>query len=554
MASPNSLQTLSWGVLTLLILCSAKPGFGEADPQGRRLEYDLRGKAAASGCEVALPEIERARAAHPDSASLARLSGECRIQRFDYEGAAKALSDSARLAPDADNTQLYLAIARYHLEEFPAAWEALEAAEGHYRASAAPQFELYRGLLLLQRGEHADAAAALERATEASPGEVEPVASYYAGLSFLGLRDRKQARAALERVAAMDPDGEWGLQAREALDSVALEERNWLGVQAGLEYDSNVVLLGDGIPLAGDISGESDGRAVWFLEGGFEFFEVGSWSGGLIANYAGSANFDLTQFDVEYPSVGGWVDRWVGQRSLLRFRYSFGHAWVDYDSFVFSQNAVLTGYHDWQGWGRTELAVAWEWNDYKYDIPFVPSADPGTGNCPAGYQNCAPEGFDSQAARERDGNGLNLGLTHRYLFDTGGLAVLSELRGRGGFGYREYWSEGSDWDYSGYRFSLGFDVELPWKLELDAEGSWEYMPFAHPSSYPTPPLPGNSEPYTLPTEDRLDEVGRFSTAVSRPITRRIEASARYYYIRNDSNVAVFDYHRHIVGAYLSFDL
>lgn len=538
----------------VLILCCAKAGWGQVASEGQRVEYDLRQRAALSGCEAVLPDVERARDEYPESASLARLSGECRIKRFDYEGAAKALSDSARLAPEAQNTQLYLAVALYHLEDYPAAWQALEAAKGHYRASAAPQFELYRGLLLLQRGEHADAAAALERATQASPGEVEPVASYFAGLSFLAIRDRNEARAAFQRVVAMDPNGSWGKQARSVLDSVTLEERNWLGIRAGLEYDSNAVLLGDGIPLARDISGESDGRGVWFLEGGLELFDSANWSSGLILSYGGSAYFDLNQFDVDNPSAGGWVDRWVGERSLLRLRYSFGHAWVGYDSFVFSQAAVLAGYHDWQALGRSEVTLSWERNDYKYDIPAVPSASAATGDCPLPFGSCAPLGFDSRAARSRDGNGFRVGLLHENRVDSTGLPGLSEVRLRGGFAYRHYWAQGSDWDYSGYRLSAGLDLQLPWQLEIDAEGSWEYVPFENPSSYPDPPLVENGMPYTLPTQDRLDKVGRFTAVLARPITRRIEVSARYDYIRNDSNVAVFNYDRQIVGVYFSLDL
>ncbi len=551
MKTLDSLLTSTLCAFVLVCLFSS-PGWGGADH--KRVEYELRKRSAEVGCPETQVAIAQARKAHPESVELARLEGECDIHRFDYENASRALTDAARLDPKAENVQLYLAVSLYHLEEFDPAWTAIEAAKGHCSASAAPQYELYRGLLLLQQGEQADAAAALERAAAASPGEVEPVASYYAGLSFIGLRDRKNARAAFERVAAMDGQGQWGKQATAALESVALEERNWIGAQIGVEYDSNVVLLGDGIPLAGDISRESDGRGVWFLEGGIELFDTGKWSGGLVGNYAGSAYFNLTQFDVEYPMVGGWLDRWVSDRTLVRLRYSFGHAWVDYEPFVSSQTAVLSGYHDWKKFGRTELAATWEWNDYKYDIPSVPTANPADPDqCLILFAPCAPLGFDAQETRNRDGNGLLVGLQHEYKLDSTGTELLRELRLRAGFRYRQYWAKGDDWDYSGYRFSAGFDVQLPWKIEMDGEGSWEYVPFDNPSSYPTPPLP-NGVPYTVPTSDRLDEVGRFTLLLSRPITRNIEVSARYFYIRNNSNVAVFDYGRHIVGTYLSFDL
>ena len=198
--------------------------------------------------------------------------------------------------------------------------------------------------------------------------------------------------------------------------------------------------------------------------------------------------------------------------------------------------------------------MTWEWNDYKYDIPPVPAANPALpGQCLNSSAPCAPLGFDAQEVRNRDGNGVIVGLQHEYMLASAGTPWLREMRLRGGLRYRQYWAKGRDWDYSGYRLSFGFDVDLPWKMEMDGEGSWEYVPFDHPSSYPTPPLT-NGVPYALPTQDRLDEVGRVTLILTRPITRNIEISARYFYIRNDSNVAVFDYRRHIVGAYLSLDL
>ena len=58
-------------------------------------------------------------------------------------------------------------------------------------------------------------------------------------------------------------------------------------MRAGLEYDSNVMLNGNSVPLPQGISDEDDGRGVWFLEGGAELFRTDNWSGGLVGNYAG---------------------------------------------------------------------------------------------------------------------------------------------------------------------------------------------------------------------------------------------------------------------------
>ncbi len=498
-------------------------------------------------CDEALAEIERARSALQSDAELALLEGQCRIRLADYAGALQPLREAKRLDATLPDADLYLAVALYHLEDFDAARQSIELARGHVSTESLAQLELYTGLLLLRSAEAREAALAFERARLADATQVEPVASYYASLAWQSVNERELAREALERVKAVDKDGEWAQRAEAALAGASFEERSWASVRAGFEYDSNVVLLGNNVEIP---SQADDGRAVWFLEGGAELFRGEHWSGGVLADYAGSAHFELNEFDTHYPKVSGWIDRSLGTENLIRLRYEVGHAWVDYESFVTSQSASLVLFRNWGEAGNSELSLAWDWNDYHLDIAQVPASADGT-TCPGAATWCAPQGVDSQSARNRDGNGISVALLHRYDVRAFENDFLRSFVVRGGYGYGRYWAEGSDWRHSAHEFQLGFESELPLELKLDVLGGFGYRPFDNSSSYPVPPIDRNRAPYFLRRDDREDKVWRASVLLERPINDFASVSARYFFIRNKSNVTVFDYRRHVVGGYLT---
>jgi hypothetical protein len=78
-------------------------------------------------------------------------------------------------------------------------------------------------------------------------------------------------------------------------------------------------------------------------------------------------------------------------------------------------------------------------------------------------------------------------------------------------------------------------------------GSVGFMPFYNISSYPQP---GASPPGTLDVP-RKDFIGEVGANLERPISDHFSVSTRYTYLRNESNVTVFDYSRHVVGGYLN---
>ena len=89
---------------------------------------------------------------------------------------------------------------------------------------------------------------------------------------------------------------------------------------------------------------------------------------------------------------------------------------------------------------------------------------------------------------------------------------------------------------------VGVRQQLPWELALEVSGSYAYDDYENASSFL---LPGES------VNDRHDHLVGVLAELERPITERITATARYIFYDNRSNTDVFDYHRHIVGAFIT---
>jgi len=158
-------------------------------------------------------------------------------------------------------------------------------------------------------------------------------------------------------------------------------------------------------------------------------------------------------------------------------------------------------------------------------------------------------GDDDRVRAQRDRSGQGVGAALRHRIEIGALRsdFIRRFEANGSYTYKRYWAKGSDWDSQLHELRLGFESLLAWKLEYDVWGSVGFMPFDNISSYPQPGAP---PPGTL-SDPRKDFIGQVGADLERPICDHFSVSTRYTYLRNESNVTVFDYSRHVVGGYLN---
>jgi tetratricopeptide (TPR) repeat protein len=479
--------------------------------------------ARAGRCDDALQLLARTGGG---SARAALLRGQCHIEGKRWAEAVAALDEAQRLDPQLEDAQLPLLIARYQVGDLEGARRALGAMPAS--ATQRAEYHLYRGLVLLEGPDKAGAGAAFDRARELAPPEMAPVAAYYGGVAWLSAEDRARANAAFDRAIALAPGSEWAKQAEAARlgAGAAGPLARWAWLRAGLEWDSNVVLRGENVALASDISNEQDGRAVWVAHGGAELFRRGDWAGGLSGTYYGSAHFDLTEFDEHHPTLSPWLDYRIDETTLLRLRYDVGYAWIDGDDFLFDQQLVPTLFKDWGAAGRSLFAVRVTYLDYRYPVTPPPLSFP-----------------DSQAADYRDRDGIGWGATIQHA-----IPVASRSEVQFGLTYAGFEADGGEYDYDGVEAFAGFTTELPAQIALRTGAGIGWLPFDNRSSYFDPPNVAGS----FESDDREDVAFRFHVELERPLGAGFSVLGRYRYHNRISNVAVFDYDRHVVGVYVTY--
>ena len=505
-------------LLAVLCAVAALPSVARAADEAMVLRMTAQRLAAENRCDEAIERARRARELAPDDAEAPAIEGRCLLALKRYPEAVTALQASRKLDPNDSETAVELLMAHYHAGDRAAAEAALTDAKRLAPEDARVSF--YEGLLLMQRAENQAAAEALERAGQLDPA-ADPYASYYAGIAWQQAQERERAREALERARERGQGGPWSAEADRALanlDAGGEAPRFWVRVDAGMEWDDNVVLRGEDVPQPTDISGDEDWRGVWSLLAGTEFFRNRDWATGLIGAYQGSAHIDLNEFDIAYPSGSLYLDRRVDDASFVRIAPYGGYAWTDaydemqdYLAHVGAEVSYYRGFHE-SGSGRLWGRVGYQ--DYLF-----------------------PQHDDSEHA-VRDGMQYLIGYDHA-------LPVTSTTTLRGGVLGGTYVAQGRDYDSHTVAANAGVHQLLPWKLEADVSGGFAYEDYDHESSFALG-IPPNAE-----HTDRIDKIWTAAAELERPITSWLSISGRYRYINDDSNTRVFDYDRHIAGGYVT---
>lgn len=504
-------------ISSLTLAAVALPGIAFAADEAAVLRARAAKLASGGDCAGALPLVEQAKRMDPaGDAATGLMVGRCYISMQKFAEAKIALDGAVAHAPDSGEALLARGVANYHLGDKAAARADLEQAQ--QRLPNNPEAELYLGMMLLEEERPAEAIERLDRTRTLQSDTVEPAANYYAALAHAESGDAQQAEAALRRVQEIAPGTIWAERAEEALAQAearrAGARSRWLTLQAGIDYDSNVALLSGAVSQPENISSKDDGRAWWGVDGGAELFRKNGWGGGAGASYTGSQPFTQEDFDQHFVSASLWLDRELGAKTLFRVTPEAGYGWFDGDDFLRYLAIRPELRHDFGRAGRGTLYLRYAYNDFLYE-EFVNSLED---------------------ERDRDGHDVLVGYDHT-------VAVGPSTSLRGGIFGRDNRTDGSEYDFSGGGGWLGFRQLLPLELILDASGRVEHRKFDGTSTFDF-----------ADARDRRDTIGMFNAVLTRPINEWLSVSARYQYLDNDSRVPVFDYDRHIVGAFVTIGL
>ncbi len=523
-------------LLPLLFACVASAAV--ARPAGEAaLELAAEGR-----CEAAVEGLERLHAADPDDPATAGALGRCRIRLGDPAGAVIALSRARSAAPRDADLAIDLAIAAYHQGDLALA--ATNLADARDLGASRPEQPLYEGLLALARGESASAADLFANARSADEALVEPVASFYEGVAQATSRRETEAREAFARVIRDWPGSEWAAAAERELAKPSGRPAPWASLRLGLEWDDNPVLRGRGVRVPEEISGDSDFRLAWHAQAGASLIETDPWRVATSLSFQGAEYAELEDFDVLYPQASVWVDRSLAAGWTARARGSYAYGWVGGEPFVSNSLAEFSLLRSAGEHGTTRLSTEFAHDNYRFARADVVDAL-ASGACAAGVSTCSPIGSDESRARNRDGNGYQLGLEHELPLSQGNAELLA------GYRFRHFSARGSEYSFDAHELRVGARAALPAEFSLLVTASYVYRPYRHATSYPEPDQIPLGSVYPLRSRDRRERELRGEVAISRPLTDRIVGELRWSIQDNHSNAAVFDFDRQRVGAYVS---
>lgn len=529
---------------------AAPASSGATSPEAEAHRQRGHRLAREGRCEPALIELAAARAANPhlDTAS-AVLAGQCLVRLERYREALREFEIASLAGTRVPGLELGRAVAYYHLEEPFEAAKALRRAEANDPDRA--ELQLYKGLLELDRGNHEAGAVAFGRARALDAGYAEPVASFYEGLAYVETEDRDEAIASLERVVRDWPGTTWAEEAEKALGALERDDQKiwWVQATAGLDYDSNVALV-DG---SNGISRKEDGRFLLSFSAGVPLIQTDELTLGVIASYWGTKYFQETEFSADFPTISLWLDRRLTNRSISRFEYEYGFAWLDGDQYVGTNTWRASLFQSWDQAGTSRLYLAYRRDDFRVSFDNVQAGDGEPGDpCPPGSdpsKACGPPGLDESTARNRDSWAIVTGVEQSVP-----LADLGWLRSPlPSAGYEFEWvdSRGREWRHQAHSVWVAQSVVLPFELNLSTEARFTYRAFRDPTTFPDNSDLRADTQYGLKRTNRREKEWNLIAALERSITKNLSVSISWRYEDNDSTSATFDYHRHIVGMQLT---
>jgi Flp pilus assembly protein TadD len=425
--------------------------------------------------------------------------------------AADILQRLRELDPAAPDLDMMLGLALLRMAEWNGARDHFEAAR-----QADPRngrVHLFLGVAEQELGEPEAADRAFDEAGVLDPTLKPRVAYRRALVALRTTTDEAEARRLLEDVLTEVPGSLLADSAAMHLRRLELgETRRWeVRGSIGFAYDTNVNLAGqdDFFPT----SGETDYRGEFEL--GLEGLVLDRQGLRFRIGYQGdlSAHRSEKDLDIEANELWALASYDLTRRVGLELRYGLGWAWADWESY------------------RRTHAIEPTLRVFEREDLFTRF-----------FYRLEDRGFflEDGGVRQldRDGQVRTMGVEQYW--------ILPNLRGWGtGFArvslrYRTEDTQGDNFDSHGGIGVATLGVALPWDTFLVAEGWLEKRRFDHQSLF-------------APTRgDRRDRITQVRLGLRRPVGEHFSVSGGWRYIHWDSNVALYDFDRHVTDLRLTY--
>lgn len=511
----RTLFILGW--LVSMLMLGAQPGLAITpydDVMVQQAVKDLE----QENYDEALVRLNEAWNKGTHTPEKAFLFGKVYRLMLNYAKAKEYLQESLRLKSDYRPAQLMLADTLLALDQ---PQEAKPILQNLLAAGYEPgQTAFLMGVAATKEGKYSEALDYFRKA-ETDP-KVAQEAKFQASLALAALNRVKEAKQAMEESIALNPQSQTADFAKRymgILSQRADEQRPFrITVSAGFDYDSNVTLTPGGGTEATAISGKAS--AVFFQTALMEYTFLPTGPFSLLTQYSYFQNF--------HPAVKGYdiMSHVFGVTPTYAFKN--GRFWlpVSYTFMDLSSDKYYTGWlvtptYLHQLTDKIGLEVGAKYNNQHFWTPLFLRQDDRSGNL----------------------WGANVGMYYFFKKQTG--FVQARL------GYWNNNTKGSNWDSNSYNLLLSFLWPITEKLKYNMFLDLTYQPFVN--TWYNGAVVGNIAGNPLiPQPKRRDEILMFGVQATYEFFKGMEGGIHWYFIRDNSNINLYNYSRHITGGQLAY--
>ena len=510
-------KVLLLGVAVFLLLIMAAPGRALSpydDILVRRAERNIQ----QENFDEALAQLHEAWEKGTHTPEKAFLLGRVYRLMLNYPEAKKYLEEALQLNPDFHPAQLMLADTVIALNQPEEAVPVLKKLEASGYESGKTAF--LQGLIASKKGKYS---AALDyfRKAEADP-KIAQEATFQASLALAALNRVKEAEKTMAASIALNPQSQTADFAKRYMGVLAKRAEALrpfhITVSMGYDYDSNISVAPSAPGEAVKISGKGGSVFTQTALAEYTLFPAGPFS--ILGQYSYFQNFHPTVpgFDI-MSHVVGLTPTYGFKNGRLWFPVSW--TYMDLQSSKYYTGFLFTPTYLYLPIEQIGLEFGFNYNRQYYTYPVFLTQDDRSGKAFGG----------------------SLGLYYFFKNQKGYVQVRASIE--------HNYTTGSNWDSSTYRLLMAvlYPITEKWKYNFFLD----LMHQPYDNIFYNGATVGNiAGAPLLPQPHRLDQIMILGMQTTYEFLKGLEFGVHWYYIRDDSNISLYNYSRHIVGCQFNY--
>ena len=452
----------------------------------------------------ALQAFTKAANIKPELAQIQYYLGLTHTQLENNNEALKAFKKVISLDPTYPRVHYDLGVVYYRLGNYLEALKAFKVAEQKEPQRAMIYY--FKGYILYLQNKFSKSLPYFTKAAELDPS-LKQTTHFFRGVALLKLNQYEDSEQEFQTALNLDPTSELGKGALKYLEAIKARERivpkKWrLNASLSYQYDDNVVLEPDDTTSATRVSNEGDSRAVLFVDGEYHFIQSFPWTMGIHYSFYQSIHSRLHDYDLQNHQgtlFGNYQGRWRNIPYQFQLDYKYSNTTLDEKRYLQSHGLTATLNLQMSSNLLTQIQYRFQDKDFHYSV--------------------------IHHTANRDGINNLVGIT-QYLF-------LFENRGffRVGYFYDNDSTNGSNWDYDGYKVLTGLRFPFLCKTSIDMDFHYYQQEY-------------DNHDFIF-KHSRRDEEYTYNFSLYRNIYKHFDATFRYTRIDNGSNIDFYDYDRNI---------